>query len=219
MIWTFFHEKAASLSHRLRITVLYKHSLPPTPLPSQGWEKIRANRSAMTFKLKICNKPVWKKSLSGASLFVATAFLILWNWERRVFPPFFSSQEYFDKSVWLICKVFGGNKFSSSSFFTFVLLFSSVSQSFLAKIAGVPTYFLWMNKVRIKKFIMFGIFSRSWVFPWTVSRQCTPHSPSVVESYRPHYHMLSVVLWLLSHVCTVYRTLLKSVPVVDLDPK
>ncbi len=48
---------------------------------------------------------------------------------------------------------------------------------------------------------MFGLFSRSWVFPWTVSRQCTPHSPSVVESYRPHYHMFSVVR---SHVCTVY---------------
>ncbi len=37
--------------------------------------------------LKICNKPVWKKSLSGASLFVATAFLILWNWERRGVIP------------------------------------------------------------------------------------------------------------------------------------
>ncbi len=74
MIWTFFHDKKASLvpSH-----AKYMHSLPPQP--PKDLEKIHENRkvtgSALTCKLKYPQKASMKKSLSRASLFLATAFL------------------------------------------------------------------------------------------------------------------------------------------------
>jgi hypothetical protein len=54
----------------------------------------------------------------------------------RSFPPFFRSQYYFDKSVCLVCKIFGGNNFSSS-FFKF---FCANSESFFGE-NHCPTYF------------------------------------------------------------------------------
>ncbi len=57
------------------------------------------------------------------------------------------------------------------------------------------------------------------MFPWTVSRQCTPHSHSVVESYISLPHALCGT-GLLSHVFTVYTSVERfRLRVVDLDPK